>query len=137
MSRPERERRGRERRARGDRGESRAEEFLRGRGYRVLERNFRTRQGELDVVALEGKTVCFIEVKTVSGGDAGVGGERVERGQRRRMALAALEYLAAHDLEECAARFDLVTVTGPDENPAIELHRDVFSAEEVLEEPYA
>lgn len=129
-----REERGARNRARGRGGEARAAAFLEAQGWRILARNWRGRRGELDLVALDGATVSFVECKTVAAADSALGGERVEVAQRRRIALAAIEYLAAHGLDERPARFDLVTVVGPEGECT--LHRDVFQAEDVLGERY-
>ena len=135
--RPERIRRGRLNRDRGHRGEGQAEAWLVAQGYRVLERGFRTRRGEVDLVAMDGPVLCFVEVKTVTPGEDDIdGGERLVFAQRRRLAFAALEYVATHGLDECEARIDLVTVTGPEQAPAYELARDVFGLDDVLPDRY-
>ncbi len=111
--------------------------FLTAAGYRILAQGFRTRRGEVDVIAMADEVICFVEIKTVAPGDPGVdGGERLIFAQRRRMAFAALEYLTRHGLSDCEARMDLVTVTGPEGAQSCELTRDIFGLDDVLEDRY-
>lgn len=98
------------RRADGQRGERLAERHLRAAGYRILARNYRCRLGEVDLVALERGTVVFVEVKARHVGEHGTPLEAVGAAQRRRIARAALHYLARHRLLERPVRFDVVGV---------------------------
>ncbi len=94
----------------GKDGEAFALEFLRGRGYRVLEQNYRTKLGEIDIVALDGEATVFIEVKTrqEDGWDAF---EAVDRRKQAKMAQVAQAYLIEKfNKVEVAARFDVLAV---------------------------
>ena len=107
------------RRARGDHGERLAEGHLAAAGYRILERNFRTRHGELDLVAADARALVFCEVKTRLVGSAGGPPgplDAIGPGKRRRLRLMAAQWLAARgDAGERPARaqlrFDAIGVT--------------------------
>jgi len=94
----------------GRAGERAAEEFLRRRGYTIVERNFRCRGGEVDLIALRRGVVVFVEVKTRRRGAAVGPFEAVTPRKRRRLLCAARHYLARYRLEDRAARFDVVAV---------------------------
>jgi putative endonuclease len=98
------------RRALGAAGESAAAEYLRKRGYRILESNVRCRLGELDLVALEGGTVVFVEVKSNRGGRYGAPEEMVTPAKQRRLTRLALWYLQRRGWLGRPARFDVVAV---------------------------
>lgn len=133
---PLRARRGAQNRTAGGHAEAQAEAFLRRQGYRIVARNLRLSRGEIDILAVEGRTLCFVEIKAVASGDAEVGGARVDAAKRRRLALAAIEYLSQQRLGETPARFDLVTVAGAGDPPALTLHRDVFQLDDAVGEEH-
>jgi putative endonuclease len=91
-------------------GEDLACRELKRRGYAIVARRYRRRSGELDIVARDGPTVVFVEVKTRDGRGFGGGAEAVTGVKRRRMVQLALEYLMRHRLLECPCRFDVVSV---------------------------
>jgi putative endonuclease len=107
------------RRTRGELGERIAEEHMRRRGYRVLERNYRTRHGELDLIAVDARAIVFCEVKTrVSAGRAGPAGplDAIGPSKRRRVRMMATQWLASRaDGRERPhrpeLRFDAIGVT--------------------------
>ena len=94
----------------GEAGEDHACVFLRGAGFRVLERNFRCRSGEVDVIATDGDTVVFVEVKERHGDTHGEGHESVTFGKRRRLVRAAVLYASRKGLSESPLRFDVVSI---------------------------
>lgn len=101
---------------------------LQNRGYVILARRYRRRGGELDIVAREGQTVVFVEVKTRKGQAFGSGPEAVTARKRRRMIGVATDFLSRHDLTHSPCRFDVVAVDmGPD-GPRVELYRNAFDA---------
>jgi putative endonuclease len=108
-----------DRAALGRRGERVAVEHLRSLGYRILARNFHTRYGELDIVAQDGDTVVFVEVKTRRGRTFGSPEEGVTRRKRDNLCRAALAYLQEHDLVESPCRFDMVGVRPSRKEPDI------------------
>ena len=91
-------------------GERRAELYYRLRGYRIEARNFRTRQGEIDLIARKGDTLVFIEVKTRGANAIAAPCEAVGHAKQRRLLLAAGAYLAMRG-EDCFTRFDVVEVS--------------------------
>lgn len=94
----------------GRRAERVAERELRRRGYRIVARNLRLAGGEIDVVALEGGTVCFIEVRARSSDEVGSALESVDRKKRRQLTKLARSFLRQRGLERLPARFDVVAV---------------------------
>jgi len=96
--------------AQGQRGEDLAADFLKGQGYRICERNFRGRCGEIDIIAKKGRTLCFIEVKLRSTDAYGTGFEAVVPGKQRKLSRAALEYLTARGLMPQESRFDVIEI---------------------------
>jgi putative endonuclease len=118
----------------GARGEKLAARYLRRRGFKVLYRNFRGRQGgEIDLVCRERDTLVFVEVKTRTREDFGRPLEAVNRQQQRRISLGALAWLRLLGNPEIFFRFDIVEVTMAEgTKPRVELIRDAFQ----LAEPY-
>jgi putative endonuclease len=114
----------------GRRGEREAERYLKRQGFIILARGNRARLGEIDLVAVEKRTIVFVEVKTRTSHDAGHPAEAVDRHKQRRLTRAAREYLKRHQLTEYPARFDVVAVTWPDarRRPVIEHIRNAFEA---------
>jgi len=99
------------------------------RGYAIIARRYRTKAGEIDVVARDGETTVFVEVKARVGDEFGGGAEAVTRWKQRRLTLMALDYLARHRLEDTPCRFDVVTVDVPaGQPPRIEIYTNAFEA---------
>ena len=108
-------------------GEERARRALEARGYRIVEKRFRTRHGEIDLVARHEGSVVFVEVKTRRGREFGDPAEAVTPQKQRRLVAMATEYLATHRLERVAVRFDVVTVeAAPGAVPAVTIVPDAF-----------
>lgn len=101
----------------GRQGEQAAERFLKRLGYKIVDRGVRFRRGELDLVAVDGRTVVFVEVKTRLSHDKGQPAEAVDADKQRQLTRAALLYLKRHNLLEYRARFDVITVTWPADGP--------------------
>ena len=125
MSSPERVK-GDGRKVLGADGERAAEEILRRQRYRIVERNYRCPVGEVDLIALDGKTVVFIEVKTRRGAGFGSPLEAVDDRKQRQVSRAAQYFLSVHRLHDRAARFDVVGVRWEDGRPMCELVRNAF-----------
>jgi putative endonuclease len=114
----------------GQRGEAAAAKFLRKKGLTIVARSNRGRLGEIDLVAVDDRTVVFVEVKTRRSHDAGHPADAVDDDKQRRLTRLALSYLKQHHLLECRARFDVVAVTWPDDGrkPHIEHFPAAFQA---------
>src|SRR5690242_12930757 len=109
-------------------GERIAAAYLTDAGLRVLDRNWRCREGELDIVAREGDALVFCEVKTRRGTGFGHPVEAVTPTKQRRLRLLAQRWLAAHDEHAPDLRFDVVGVLVPPAGPARVVHlRGAFS----------
>jgi putative endonuclease len=116
----------------GQLGERAAARFLRKKGYIIIACGHRDHFGEIDIIAVDGRTVVFVEVKTRSSQDAGHPGEAVDQDKQRRLTRAASAYRKRHDLMENAARFDIVAITWPQGKgkPLIEHIVNAFEATE-------
>ncbi len=95
----------------GKAGEDRAAQFLSRRGYRILERNYRTRNGEIDLIALHEGTVVFVEVKTRTSDAYGAPELAVTPRKQQRMIKAALGYIKYQKLHQVPCRFDVVAIS--------------------------
>ena len=97
----------------GERGERAAARYLRRKGWTVIGHQVRDRSGEIDLVAVEGRTVVFVEVKTRQSGPAADALSAVNADKQARISRAALRFLRRHQLLECQARFDIIAVIWP------------------------
>lgn len=95
----------------GRRGEKEAIAFLEKSGYKVIESNYRTKLGEIDIIASEKNTLCFIEVKTRSSLKFGLPAESVSGFKQKQISKAALSFLKQKNLLDRKARIDIVSVT--------------------------
>ncbi|MGE5285001.1 MAG: YraN family protein [Actinomycetota bacterium] len=117
------------RQARGDAAEDRACRHLEGVGFTIVERNFRTTGGEIDIVARKGDVLVFVEVR--SRGDAGFGApeESVTPAKRRRIVVAARRYLSgAPPSSWREARFDVIAIEGSGDAAALRHYPAAFDA---------
>ncbi len=114
----------------GQRGEAAAAQHLRREGYEILARGGRLKPGELDLVALDGQTIVFVEVKTRQSAEAGHPTEAVDAAKQRRLTRLAVTFLKRHGLLESPARFDVVAVTWPEgrRRPDIKHFKNAFEA---------
>jgi len=109
----------------GREGEDRAAKFLAKRGYRILERNYRTRSGEIDLIALDRGVVVFVEVKTRTSDAFGAPELAVTPQKQKRMLKAALGYMKYKKLHQVPCRFDVVAISGA-AGPEVELIQNAF-----------
>jgi len=94
----------------GDIGEKAAIEYLKKQGYRIIEINFKCKQGEIDIIAADNDTIVFVEVKTRSSDVYGQPSEAVNYYKQRKIVQVALVYLAQRKLFNWMSRFDIVEV---------------------------
>jgi len=113
---------------RGAAGEAAAERFLRRLGYRILERNYSMRGGEIDLIALDRGTIVFVEVKTRSRSDFGSPFEAVGAAKQRRIETAAAHYRVKRRLYGRNFRYDIVAVWWEESGLRCELIRNAFEA---------
>jgi putative endonuclease len=98
------------------------------RGYVILERRYRTRYGEIDIIARTGETIVFVEVKARASEEYGGGGAAVTPWKQQRIVRMAIDFLARRRLLDQRCRFDVVTVDFEDRNPRIEVYPHAFTA---------
>jgi len=118
----------RARQALGRYGEDLACRELRRLGYAILERRYRRRDGEVDIIARDGETTVFVEVKARDGHEFGEATDAVTRRKRGRMKRIAIDYLMRNDLLDTRCRFDVVSIHFDEERPAIEVYQNAFDA---------
>jgi putative endonuclease len=111
----------------GARGEWTAARYLRRQGMRIITRGYRARLGEIDLVARDGNTLVFVEVKARR---RGVPAEAVTAEKERRITLTALRFLRRYRMLNQRCRFDVVSIVWPDDGrrPEIEHFRNAFEA---------
>lgn len=114
----------------GSRSERAAARFLRRQGMRILARNVRTPQGEIDLIALDQGCLVFVEVRSTGAEDRARPAESVDLTKQRRLTDAALHYLRQHGLLNSPARFDVLILSWPpgQREPVIDHHRQAFEA---------
>src|SRR2546426_16014 len=114
----------------GTRSERAAARFLKGLGYRILLRNYRCPHGELDVIALDGRCVVFVEVRSTGGDDVARPAASVDAVKQRRLTNLALHFLQLHRLLDHPARFDVLALSWPEGKgePKVEHYPNAFEA---------
>jgi putative endonuclease len=114
----------------GRRGEDQAARYLQGIGYRIIARRERVLRGDIDLIALDDRTVVFVEVRTRTDTNHGHPAETVGYQKQRRIAQLANAYIRRNRLEDCRVRIDVVTVTldGPDGKPVVEHFQNAFES---------
>jgi putative endonuclease len=114
----------------GTRSERAAARYLRRLGCRILDRNWTCPHGELDLVAVDGRCVVFVEVRSTGGDDPSRPAASVDDAKQARLTRLALYYLQRHGLLDCAARFDVLAISWPAgaREPHIVHHRQAFEA---------
>ena len=110
----------------GQEGERIAEIYLRKKGYRVVERNYRCPVGELDLILLDRRVVVFVEVKTRTDDRFGAPLESVGPRKQKKMIKTALFFLTRHRLHNRDARFDVVGISYQGGEPMVEHVENAF-----------
>ncbi len=114
----------------GKRGERQAAAFLAGQGYRILSKGVTNRFGEIDLIALDGETLVFVEVRTRESLDAGHPAESITAVKQARLTRAALAFLKQNGLLEHRSRFDVVAILWPKgaRSPRIDHYKNAFES---------
>ncbi len=110
----------------GEKGEAIAARFLKKEGYKIVSQNYRTSLGEIDLIALEGEALVFIEVKTRTGYDFGLPQEAVDFKKQSKITRVALSYLSDLKSAPALCRFDVVAVKKNLKGYHVELIRNAF-----------
>ena len=110
------------RQALGKSGEDIAAEELERRGYAILARRYRTARGEIDIVAVDGDTLVFVEVKVRETEECGTAAEAVTPDKQRRLGRMAVDFLARQDIPDRPCRFDVVAI----EAGVVTVYTDAF-----------
>ena len=109
-------------------GEDLACRELQQRGYAILERRYRSRVGEIDIVARQGEVTVFVEVKARGGGEFGGGAAAVTPAKQRTITRVALDYIARRRLFDRPCRFDVVVIDTSSGTPAVEVIANAFDS---------
>lgn len=110
----------------GRRGERIAERHLRRKGYRILERNFRGAGAEIDLVAMDGATLVFVEVKTRRTQIAGAPQEAIDGHKQSHLRRAGEIYAQSRRVQDRPMRFDVVAIVADRRGRRLELLKDAF-----------
>jgi len=110
----------------GEAGEALAARLLRKRGYKILETNHRNPLGEIDLIARDGDSLVFVEVKTRKSLHFGSPKWAVTPRKQRKLSMVALYYLKTTGQSQSKARFDVVAIHSTGSRPEIELVRNAF-----------
>lgn len=110
----------------GKEGERLAEQYLKKKGYKIVERNYRCRGAELDLIVLDRRVIVFVEVKTRTGHGFGSPFEAVEFRKQQKMIQAAQCFLNERKLHQRDARFDVVGISWPGDEPLVEHIENAF-----------
>lgn len=110
----------------GKRGEEIAAALLKDNGYKILIRNYRTNLGEIDIIASDEDTICFVEVKTRQSDRFGLPSEAISGPKKRQISKAAVTFLKERNLLDKKARFDIVCVLYSQDKPRLDLIKDAF-----------
>ena len=112
----------------GERGENVAARYLRNQGYKIIIRNYRNDVGEIDIIARDGKTLVFVEVKTRAYDDP-TPEEQVHTAKQQQLTRVAKVYLTRYGSPQPPARFDVVAIVWPNNREPIIRHTpDAFEA---------
>lgn len=117
----------------GNWGEALTAEYLRGKGYHILDSGFRCQEGEIDLIAQKGDTLAFVEVKTRQSAHYGAGREAVDRRKQRKITATAFHYLAQHPDLPHKIRFDVADILAPQgvqtQRPALRYLENAFACD--------
>lgn len=110
----------------GQTGEDLAVGYLENKGYTIVERNYRLRIGEIDIIARDGEFLVFVEVKTRRSSRFGSPFDAVDFRKQQQVSRVALAFMTRHGCGEMAIRFDVIGVHLEKQSPRIELIKNAF-----------
>ncbi|MDP3731957.1 MAG: YraN family protein [Candidatus Omnitrophota bacterium] len=110
----------------GREGEETAVGLLKDNGYKILLRNYKTKLGEIDIIASDKGTICFIEVKTRQSDRFGLPAEAISASKQRQISKVALAFLKERSLLDKKARFDVVSILYSEDKPRLDLIKNAF-----------
>ncbi len=110
----------------GQKGESLAAKLLKKHGYKIIEQNYRTKLGEIDIIAKDKEVLVFVEVKARSSDRIAYPKWAITPKKQRKISMVALYYLKATNQSEVKARFDVVAISSTKDNPRIEIIKNAF-----------
>ena len=111
----------------GKSGEDQAVFYLRKEGYKIIERNYMTKLGEIDIIAEHKGYICFVEVRAKNNPVFGLPEETIVKKKQLQISKAALMYIKNRRLEDKDCRFDVVSVEGVDSlSPQVKLIKNAF-----------
>lgn len=110
----------------GLKGENLAVDFLREKGYKILKRNYKTKLGEIDIIAEDKGTLAFVEVKARHTDRFGLPCAAVSATKQRQISKTALVFLKEKELLDRKARFDVVSIEYTGERPRLDLIKNAF-----------
>lgn len=113
----------------GAQGEKVAVDFLKDNGYKILAKNYKTKLGEIDIIARDKDTLAFIEVKTRHSDRWGLPSEAISRTKQRQISKAAVLFLKENELLDKKARFDVVSIVYSADAPKLDLIKNAFDLE--------
>lgn len=114
----------------GKSGEDTAVGLLKKNGYKIIVRNYKSKLGEIDIIAKDKDTYCFIEVKTRHSDRFGMPSEAVLKSKQRQISKAALMFLKQNNLLDKKARFDVVSIIYSKDRPRLDLIKNAFELDE-------
>ncbi|MGB5156781.1 YraN family protein [Desulfobacterium sp. N47] len=110
----------------GKEGESLAVLYLKKHGYKIIEQNYRTKLGEIDIIAKEKNTLVFVEVKSRNTGHFGSPKYAITPKKMRKISMVALYFLKETKQSGVKARFDVVSISPGEKEPEIEIIKNAF-----------
>lgn len=111
----------------GDKGEKRAADYLKDKGYEILEKNWKSKEGEIDIIALNGETLVFVEVKTLPHASADMLQSLLGKEKRKRIVKTAKHFLIKHrQYSNSYIRFDVIVLDMQDLPPVYHIENAFF-----------
>ena len=110
----------------GEQGEALAVRRLKKEGYKIIETNYRTQLGEIDIIAKDCDTIVFVEVKTRNSVHFGSPKWALTPKKQKKISMVALYYLKTTNQENARARFDVVAIVTNRDKPQIEIIKNAF-----------